>query len=279
VNSGTVTFHLVEGPWSEGELTAGTMSAVGPAFASVAVEPDDHDTYVTVDVTAALTAWVAGQPNYGIAILPDASEFVSVDFAAREADDVRLAEIEVIRSVFPGPPGPAGPAGPMGLTGPAGPQGVVGPRGLAGPVGPGGPMGPQGPAGPQGAPGPQGPTAPTGFGCIGPDCTEFFVRSNNAGHLIAVSIEDLSNKANPLICPVIPQGGVKRCGKLPSIGNYRVTAMTLPCGFLTANFSDAVGGQVTRTVTCNTKRSAAASDTAEKDAPISNADEAEGAVE
>jgi hypothetical protein len=223
VNPGTVVFHLVEGPWDEDTLTADTMPALGAAFASLDLGSDDSDTYVDVDITDAVKAWVAGHPNHGIAIVAGGSGLVSVRFAARELSDVRLAELEIIRAAFPGPPGPPGPEGPPGVAGPSGPAGP---------------------------PGPQGPPGPGGGGCTGAGCTEFFIWSDGpTAPLIGVSIIDDNNVAAPLVCPIVPPFTVRRCGSWPSIGTYRVS-VAASCGFVEALFSDAVGGQVTRAIRC-----------------------------
>jgi hypothetical protein len=64
-------------------------------------------------------------------------------------------------------------------------------------------------------------------------------------------------------CPIIPDGWTKSCGRFPSVGRYRVTAVTQRCGVLSADFPDAVGGRVTRSVFCNSRSSkASASDPA-----------------
>jgi hypothetical protein len=73
----------------------------------------------------------------------------------------------------------------------------------------------------------------------------------NTGPLTAVSFEDPTQNVPPLNCPILFDNTLRLCGDFPSIGTYRVIAATQGCGIMSATFSDALGGEVTRTVFCD----------------------------
>jgi hypothetical protein len=141
-NAGTVTVHVVSSTWDEDSAVGATAPSVGPAMATVSLGPEDVDNFVTIDVSAAVQAWLAGAPNHGVALIPSETDDVRVDFNSKEnTSTAHHPELEV---TLEGPAGPTGPAGPPGQPGPQGPSGAEGP---IGPVGPEGPQGPQGPPG------------------------------------------------------------------------------------------------------------------------------------
>jgi hypothetical protein len=159
--AGTLRVQVVTGgAWTEQALTWNTApatDAVSPITASIFAT--DEGSYVAVDVTPVVQAWVNGtQANLGLA-LQGASPRPSIGLDSKENTATgHPMELEVV--LEGGPPGPAGPRGPRGLQGL---QGATGPQGPPGPQGATGPQGPQGPQGEPGATGPQGPQGDQGL--------------------------------------------------------------------------------------------------------------------
>ncbi len=187
--AGSFDVHLVTGAWSEAAVTNHTAPAIGTAVAS-AIPVGAADTFVAVDVTAAVRDWLNGTPaNNGLALAAHTAG-TTVQFDSKENTETsHPAELEI--SVIgppsptgatgaqgvPGLPGPIGPTGPPGAagapgatgvqgaqgnTGPTGATGATGATGLAGATGGTGPSGPQGATGTTGADGQQGVAGPTG---------------------------------------------------------------------------------------------------------------------
>jgi hypothetical protein len=170
---GQLDVYLVTGDWFESTLTPANAPAISPTpISSFQILPADEGSYVAIDVTPAVLAWLT--TNSGLAIVSGGAR---VDFDSKEIDPAQIeqasnpAYIDVVLAAQgpQGPPGPQGPVGPQGAQGPEGPQG---PEGHQGPIGlpgvPGadgatGPQGPEGPLGPAGATGPQGPQGPAGL--------------------------------------------------------------------------------------------------------------------
>jgi len=171
--AGTFDIDLVEGPWSERTLTSATAPSTEFLVTGGAVT--SANTFVSVDVTTAVLAWLLSVPqNYGIALVADGG--LATQFDSKEsASTSHPAQLEITLTGpagptgLTGPAGPTGPEGPTGLTGPAGPTGPQGNTGLTGATGPQGPTGLTGPAGatgPQGAQGPAGPAVSTSAVCV-----------------------------------------------------------------------------------------------------------------
>ena len=182
VSPGTFDVLLVDAAWNEASVEGLNAPALAATVASgIAITKADIGTYLCIDVTSAVQAWVGGMPNYGLCLVPANGAHFRVDSKENKLTS-HAPSLEIVVSaaglVGPqgpqgapgpqgaqGPVGPQGPDGPQGPQGPAGPQGVdgsQGPQGPVGPQGPDGPQGPQGPAGPQGVDGPQGPQGPQG---------------------------------------------------------------------------------------------------------------------
>src|SRR6185295_6319152 len=122
----------------------------------------------SIDVTELVVGWLDGSiPEYGLALLPSASNDVSVSFDSKENTVTsHPAELEIVLAGPVGPTGATGLAGPPGPTGPMGAQGPVGAIGPTGSVGPTGAPGAVGPTGSQGGQGPIGPTGPAGTSVV-----------------------------------------------------------------------------------------------------------------
>jgi hypothetical protein len=190
---GSFNVDLVSGSWKESSITFATAPSMGSNIAAnIPLTAASKNTYVIVDVTSAVQAWVDGtQPNFGIAVVGNSGLSASLNSKENTATS-HPPELDIVyQNAGPqgpagpqglqGPAGPQGPQGPAGATGPGGPQGAAGatgstgpagPQGPSGAAGPAGPVGPQGPAGNDGAPGTMGATGPQGpagpVGATGP---------------------------------------------------------------------------------------------------------------
>ncbi len=140
-SAGTMDVYEITSDWGEGTVTYNTSPTLGPVIAQgVNIPLSSLNNFVTVDITAALQAWVSNpSSNFGIALVASPLSSISVAFDSKEAVNTSH-EPELLLGMI-GPQGPTGPAGPVG------PQGPVGAIGATGPAGPIGPVGPQGPSG------------------------------------------------------------------------------------------------------------------------------------
>jgi hypothetical protein len=149
---GSFDVYGVNGSWSEGSITFNNAPTLGSVLAK-AVQVSKPG-FLEVDVTTAVTGWLNGAANNGIALVPSSGSAVLVGFDSKENPLTSHSAELNLTLTSPGPQGPQGLQGPSGAAGPAGPPG---PQGVAGPIGPIGPPGPLGPAGLQGATGAAGP--------------------------------------------------------------------------------------------------------------------------
>jgi hypothetical protein len=172
--SGSIDVYRVASVWQESTLTGGAAVSLGVAESTDIglVKPTAKNTYVSVDVTAAVKDWVATGINHGLAIVPNTVEGVAVKFDSKESTAASHApqlDIVLTGSGAAGPMGPTGAAGSTGPSGSAGPTGATGTTGLTGSQGPAGLLGAAGPTGPAGSAGPTGATGTTGLtGSQGP---------------------------------------------------------------------------------------------------------------
>jgi hypothetical protein len=162
--AGSVSVAPLAGTWAEGGVTYASLPAAGPVVASANVA--SAGSFVGVDVTATVQAWLAGtQANNGLLLTSSAAQ---VQLDSKENDEtahppqlaITLASGGATGAT--GATGPQGPQGIQGLQGPAGPQGQQGAQGMTGAAGAAGPAGAPGVPGPAGAPGVQGPAGATG---------------------------------------------------------------------------------------------------------------------
>ena len=160
---GLVSAQLVGSAWTEAGVTYATLPALG-AVVQTAQAPG-VGSYVTLDVTATVQAWVSGpSPNFGLALTAPGG--AQVQFDSKENDQTGHApELDI--ALAAGGAGSVGPAGPAGATGATGAQGDPGPPGVPGPAGPAGLPGPVGLTGATGATGAVGPMGPPGSGSGG----------------------------------------------------------------------------------------------------------------
>jgi hypothetical protein len=135
--SGSIEVRAVPASWTESTLTAANApTPAGPVLQTFPVSSADVKKYVSVDVTAAVQAWILGDSNNGFALVPVSGDDVRVAFDSKESEATsHLPEIEIIPVVPPGPQGIQGIPGPQGADGAQGEQGVPGATGPQGPPG------------------------------------------------------------------------------------------------------------------------------------------------
>jgi hypothetical protein len=136
---GTINIDTVSASTPWGELTVnGNSPPSSGSVVATAVPTATANTYITVDVTAAVQGWITSPAsNNGFMILPNAP--ASVQFDSKENVNTSHPATLTITLANTGPAGPTGPAGATGTAGPAGPTGVTGPAGPAGATGATGP--------------------------------------------------------------------------------------------------------------------------------------------
>ena len=181
--AGGINIAAANAPWSESTVNGTTNPVPGPGTAiQNGIPVTTAFTYLTVDVTNQVKAWLNGSPNDGFILTANpGTTDIALD-SKESATTSHQATLEILLIGPAGPPGPTGatggtgasgtatgPTGPTGSPGPAGAAGLTGPTGPAGGTGPTGPTGVTGAAGSTGAAGLTGPTGSTGLtGSIGP---------------------------------------------------------------------------------------------------------------
>jgi hypothetical protein len=139
--SGSLNFYPVTSGWTESTLSAATTPTVGatPFAADVPLAP--ANSFLVVDVTELVQAWLNGPSNGGIEnngiAIEAATPTTYAVFDSKEdiftSHEPRL-EIVLLDSGPQRPQGPQGPAGPQGPVGAQGTPGATGPMGPAGPT-------------------------------------------------------------------------------------------------------------------------------------------------
>jgi hypothetical protein len=134
VRGGMLDLQSARASWSEETLTA--ANAPGPEreqVTGIPISPADRYSFLTVDVTPLVRAWLDGAlENHGLVLTANAAG-VAVEFDSKENTGTsHEPQLEITLGAI----GPAGPAGPAGDPGPTGPPGVAGPVGPPGPPGP-----------------------------------------------------------------------------------------------------------------------------------------------
>ena len=162
---GSVDIYAANAPWTEAAVTGTGFPGPGTLVAS-SVPVSIAYSYIVIDVTAEVKAWLTGAANNGFLVVANSSNTL-VYFDTKESQSTShppVLEISII-----GTAGAAGTAGPTGSTGSAGPVGAAGATGLpgasgtvAGPTGPTGAVGLNGPPGATGSAGSSGPTGSAG---------------------------------------------------------------------------------------------------------------------
>jgi hypothetical protein len=186
-NPGAVDIYAANAPWTEAAVTGTGFPGLGTLVAA-GVPVSIPYSYIVLDVTTQVKAWLNGATNNGFLITADPSSSL-VYFDTKESQSTsHPAVLEVNLTGTAGVAGATGPTGATGSTGPIGASGATGLAGttgtVAGPAGPTGPTGATGLAGatgsagsagatgPAGGTGPRGPTGPNGLvGFPGPTGT------------------------------------------------------------------------------------------------------------
>ena len=95
--AGSIAVHRVTGSWDEDTLTAARQPSADtqlPEGLTLAADTPFLE-YLSIDVTAAAQAWLAGQPNHGLALRGDAT--VDVELVSKENQAVtRPATLEIV---------------------------------------------------------------------------------------------------------------------------------------------------------------------------------------
>lgn len=169
---GSVDIYAANAPWTEATITGTGFPGPGtPVAAGIPVSI--AYSYIVLDVTTQVKAWLNGAANNGFLIVADPANSL-VYFDTKESQSTShpaVLEVNLIgQSGATGVTGPTGPTGLTGVIGATGPTGSPGATGtVAGPAGPAGLAGPTGPAGAPGSTGSAGPTGPAGStGSAGP---------------------------------------------------------------------------------------------------------------
>lgn len=128
--SGTFNIDTVNGPWTETGVD-GANNPVPLAAVATDVATQSPNTFISVDVTAAVREWVTvPTSNNGFIITANGGTKVRFDSKENAATSHEaVLNIVLVDSGPDGPAGPTGPTGPTGATGPTGPAGPVGPSG------------------------------------------------------------------------------------------------------------------------------------------------------
>ncbi len=131
--TGNIDVYAANGPWTETTVNGTNAPTPGMVVASQ-VPVNAASTYVTVDATALVKAWLDGTTaNSGILIAADAgSPATSVLFDSKESSSTSHPAILQITLTGTGAQGPTGPQGPQGPAGPQGVSGQIGPHGADG---------------------------------------------------------------------------------------------------------------------------------------------------
>lgn len=120
-NGSSINIAVANGPWTESGVTGQNNPVPGISVANGVVVSADE--FVKVDVTTAVTKWLAGSiPNAGFIISPATSSTL-VDFDSKE--NQTTSHQAVLDISLTGPVGPTGATGATGAVGPIGPPGAT----------------------------------------------------------------------------------------------------------------------------------------------------------
>ncbi len=130
---GTLNVSTAVGSWSESSVSGVSGVTAGTTIAS-GVAVSTQSTFISVDVTSAVTGWYASpSTNKGFVLTPGGG--INAAFDSKESSTTsHQAQLLVTLSLG----GVAGATGATGPAGPAGPAGATGATGATGPAGSGG---------------------------------------------------------------------------------------------------------------------------------------------
>lgn len=141
--AGSVNIAIANGVWTESTLTGLNAPVAGATVAS-GVSIGAVDSYVSVDATAAVEAWLTATANNGFIITPN-DAVVNVAFDSKESTTTShpaVLTITLKATGLTGATGATGATGPIGPIGPTGANGANGATGANGAIGATGPTGP-----------------------------------------------------------------------------------------------------------------------------------------
>ena len=130
--AGSINVSVASGSWSENAVNGINVPGSGAAVAS-GVAVSAAGTFLNLDATAAVQAWLSGTTNDGF-ILSPASSGVSVAFDSKENTTTSHAAQLLVSFANPGATGATGPTGATGARGATGSAGL-GTVGATGPTG------------------------------------------------------------------------------------------------------------------------------------------------
>lgn len=114
--------------WTEAAVTEVNFPTLAPASAGRGTVTAAGG-FVGSDVTALVRDWLAGEANFGVALVAGDAR---TQFLIDSKENTTTSQPARIELVWRGPAGPVGPQGPAGAQGPAGPTGPAGPAGSSG---------------------------------------------------------------------------------------------------------------------------------------------------
>jgi hypothetical protein len=129
--AGSFQVFAARNRWTEAAVTEVNFPTLAPASAGRGTVMGAGG-FVGSDVTALVRDWLAGEANFGVALVAaDARTQFLID-SKENTTTSQPARIELVWRGPAGPVGPQGPAGPQGAAGPAGPPGPAGSSGGGG---------------------------------------------------------------------------------------------------------------------------------------------------
>lgn len=128
---GSMNIYIANGSWAELAVNGNNAPSAGSQVAS-SVPVNSAGQYISIDVTSAIQAWVAG-PTANNGFLVEANTGTSFQLDSKEATNTSHPATLAITLANAGAVGATGATGPIGTTGPAGATGSTGATGPAGP--------------------------------------------------------------------------------------------------------------------------------------------------
>jgi hypothetical protein len=168
VTPGVINIYVANATWSETTVNGVTAPVPAPGTpVATGIAVSAADSFISVDATSQVVAWLNGSPNNGFIVTGGGSTSIVLDSKENQSTShPATLEISLIGPAgSPGATGAVGPTGAAGATGPLGPTGPTGARGSTGATGSAGSAGgtgPQGATGATGAAGPAGGSGPSG---------------------------------------------------------------------------------------------------------------------
>jgi hypothetical protein len=124
---GMLRLHEVLANWQEDTIHANQLPPTAPAFEGLAIEKNDNNQFMTIDVTTLVKDWLNNPTtNFGLALVSDQADPLRIKLDSKENTYTsHPMEIEVTLMAGVGNEGPPGLQGPPGPTGAQGPPGAT----------------------------------------------------------------------------------------------------------------------------------------------------------